>query len=154
MRIPKQFHRPVIMLLLLPWLSIAAYAHGHDAYSHDPEPKTSNPDWMAAIKDETRISMLSIPGTHETMALYGVVPLPPGFPPVFPPLDFANDMVICQSMSLDSQLISGVRVLDIRCRHMNDVFLIYHGKFFQLAGFDDVLNTVATFLEAHPCETV
>src|SRR5262245_40310359 len=117
MRIPKQFQRPVITLLLLLWLSIAAYAHDHRAYSHDPEPKTSNPNWMAAVKDETPISKLSIPGTHETMARYGVIPLPPGLPaPVFPPLSFLDDMVICQSMSLEDQLISGVRVLDIRCR--------------------------------------
>ena len=82
MKTPKQFHRPLITLLLVLWLSIAANAHGQNAYSHDPEAKTSNPDWMAKIKDETRISRLSIPGTHETMALYW------------------GDAVACQSMSL------------------------------------------------------
>jgi 1-phosphatidylinositol phosphodiesterase len=119
MRIPKQFHRPVITLLLLLCLSITAYAHEHGAYSHDPQPKTFNPDWMAEIKDDTLLSMLSIPGTHETMALYGVGGvLPPGVP--VPPLigQIVDDIVICQSMSLWDQLMSGVRVLDIRCRHL------------------------------------
>jgi len=43
--------------------------------------------WMAKVGDATKISRLSIPGTHESCAIYKGGPL-----------------VICQSMSLQEQL--------------------------------------------------
>jgi 1-phosphatidylinositol phosphodiesterase len=39
---------------------------------------------------------MSIPGTHDTMALYG------------------SDMIETQSVDLHSQLLAGIRILDIR----------------------------------------
>jgi 1-phosphatidylinositol phosphodiesterase len=57
-------------------------------------------------------------------------------------------------MSLPNQLESGVRVLDIRCRHIQDVFAIHHGSVFQGTYFGDVLATVVNFLKDHPGETV
>ena len=113
-----------------------AMAHESPGYSHDADIKTSNPDWMAALKDSTLISQLSIPGTHDTMAFYG------------------GDAVQTQSMPLPAQLQSGVRVLDIRCRHIEDIFAIHHGSFFQNAFFGDVLNMARDFLKAHPGEAI
>jgi 1-phosphatidylinositol phosphodiesterase len=51
-------------------------------------------------------------------------------------------------------LESGVRVLDIRCRHIEDIFAIHHGPFFQNTFFGDVLNITTKFLHDHPGETV
>ena len=110
--------------------------HSHSGYSHDKEAKTSNPKWMEKIPDTTKVSQLSIPGTHDTMAFYG------------------GDAVQCQTMSLENQLESGVRVLDIRCRHIADVFAIHHGAFFQNTFFGDVLNIAIDFLQKNPSETV
>lgn len=105
-------------------------------YSHDGETKTGNPEWMSKLPDSMRLSELSVIGTHDTMAFYG------------------GDAVQCQSMSLQNQLLSGIRFIDIRCKHVNDIFAIYHGIVSQNATFSDVLNTVCLFLKDFPSETV
>jgi 1-phosphatidylinositol phosphodiesterase len=94
---------------------------------------------MWVIKDDTRLSELSIPGTHQTMARFG------GSYP---------DIADCQRMTLWDQLMSGVRVLDIRCRHVGRLFNIHHGPVFQHATYDNVLDDVVRFLKEHPGETV
>ena len=113
-----------------------SFAHNNPGYSHDRESKTLNPRWMKAIKDNVTISELSIPGTHDTMSFYG------------------GDAVQTQTMSLENQLKSGVRVLDIRCRHVENVFAIHHGMVFQKVFFGDVLNIVTKFLDENTSETV
>lgn len=106
-------------------------------YCHDSEIRTENKDWMKCISDRSvRINNLSIPGTHDTMAFYG------------------GDAVQCQTLSLEKQLNAGIRAIDIRCRHISDIFAIHHGCVFQNAYFGDVLNTVARFLDEHPKETI
>ena len=45
--------------------------------------------------------------------------------------------------------------MDIRARHVNDVFAIHHGLVFQHAFFGtDVMEPVIGFLAQHPTETV
>lgn len=106
-------------------------------YCHDSEIHTENKDWMKDLSDRNvRITKLSIPGTHDTMAFYG------------------GDAVQCQSLSLETQLNAGIRAIDIRCRHISDVFAIHHGCVYQNANFGDVLNTVARYLDEHPKETI
>jgi 1-phosphatidylinositol phosphodiesterase len=105
-------------------------------YSHNGEAKVSYPDWLSKLDGNKRLSELSIPGTHDTMSFYG------------------GDAVETQSMSLENQLESGVRVLDIRCRHIADVFAIHHGMVFQKVFFGDVLNIAAKFLKSYPSETI
>ena len=94
--------------------------------------------WMAGAADEVSLAELSIPGTHETLALYE-------------PL---AGTATCQRLSLAAQLRAGVRYLDVRCRHLDDAFAIYHGPVFEQQTFDDVLATVGEFLAAHPSESV
>jgi hypothetical protein len=53
-----------------------------------------------------------------------------------------------------SALVIGIRYFDVRCRHYQDSFLIYHGSIDQNQTFDDVLATMSSFLDAHPGETV
>ena len=60
----------------------------------------------------------------------------------------------CQNLSLAGQLNAGVRFLDIRCRHTNNAFGIYHGRVAQRASFDDVLKTCASFLSSNPEECI
>jgi len=91
---------------------------------------------MKYLKDDVRLSELSIPGTHETMSFFG------------------GDAVQCQSMGLNFQLESGIRALDIRCAIEGNGFDIYHGGIYQKANFDDVLTAVVNFLKKHPSETV
>lgn len=49
---------------------------------------------------------------------------------------------------------AGVRFLDIRCRHTNNAFSIYHGPIGQNASFGSVLNAIFAFLKSNPTEAV
>lgn len=123
----------VVFLIHVP----PAWSHCHSAYSHDDSPGTANPDWMGTLSDSLLITELSIPGTHDTLSFLG------------------GDAVQCQSLSLSEQLQSGIRALDIRCRHVNDTFHIYHGGVPQGATFgEDVVEVCMNFLAAHPTETI
>lgn len=95
-------------------------------------------NWMSALNAELLLSQVTIPGTHDAMAVHE------------PVLGTAK----CQNLSLTDQLNAGVRFLDIRCRHIGDAFAIHHGSIYQQANFDDVLNAVNAFLDAHPSEAV
>ncbi|MED1304108.1 phosphatidylinositol-specific phospholipase C domain-containing protein, partial [Bacillus pacificus] len=110
--------------------------HFHYAYSHDSNIGYENPNWMAQISDNSTFSDLSLPGTHNTMARFG------------------GDITKCQTMTLATQLNAGIRFLDIRCRHIENVFAIHHGPVYQNAMFGDVCNDVAAFLRKNPSETI
>ncbi|AFU17013.1 putative two domain protein (plasmid) [Bacillus thuringiensis MC28] len=100
-------------------------------------------DWMANIPNSRRVSELSIPGTHGTMALHGGFAGAPG------------DIFINQTMNLTTQLNSGIRYIDIRCRHHHNNFAIHHNFVYQHAFFGpDVLDPVISFLRRNPSETI
>ena len=42
------------------------------AYSDSDHPKSYNISWMQSIPDSTKISQMTIPGTHNSCALYGI----------------------------------------------------------------------------------
>lgn len=93
-------------------------------------------DWMAQLADDTPLTRLTIPGTHDSGARLG------------------GPWVACQNTSVEAQLTGGIRFLDVRCRAIDDVFAIHHGAFYQELMFGDVLNACRAFLQAHPSETV
>jgi len=126
---------PILFALTL-GVSAEASAIDYAAYTHNTTSGYQNTHWMGSLPGNKRISELSVPGTHDTMSFYG------------------GDIVKTQSLPLMEQLNSGVRALDIRCRHYYDTFTIHHGFVYQNANFDDVLSTVQQFLQAHPNETV
>jgi 1-phosphatidylinositol phosphodiesterase len=96
------------------------------------------PAWMAHIDDARTIAELSIPGTHDSGAMY----------------EPAAGLAKCQKLTIAAQLAAGVRYFDLRCRHVEDAFLIYHGAIDQNQTFDEVLATMYAFLDAHPSETI
>jgi 1-phosphatidylinositol phosphodiesterase len=110
--------------------------HYHNAYSHSETSGTDNANWMNGLIDSQTLKQLSLPGTHDTMSHYG------------------GDIVQTQSMHLAEQLKSGIRALDIRCRHYKNHCVIHHGSVYQNANFDDVLTKVRAFLQSHPTEFV
>lgn len=95
-------------------------------------------DWMAFLDGGLSLSKLSIPGTHDSGAMYEPFP----------------GTAKCQNLTLAQQLNAGIRFLDIRCRHVDNAFAIHHGQVYQNINFDDVLNAVIGFLNAHPTECV
>ncbi|CAD6441968.1 5a78893d-77e9-4957-9b69-613c3515da26 [Sclerotinia trifoliorum] len=98
--------------------------------------------WMAEIPDDTLLSNMTIPGTHDSCAESNI------------------PFVRTQYLSIKSQLIAGLRFLDLRVRvHTEDGQLyMYHGGIpinmpFYLK-FDFVMQEVFDFLSQHSQETV
>ncbi|KAM4675588.1 1-phosphatidylinositol phosphodiesterase-like [Discoglossus pictus] len=106
------------------------------AFDSTEAPSFSWPDWMALLPDYVPLSSLAIPGTHDTMALYG------------------GPLAECQSWNLRGQYQAGVRFLDIRCRHYENRLPIFHGVSYQRTDFNQVLNDTIRFLQEYPTETV
>jgi 1-phosphatidylinositol phosphodiesterase len=134
-------------------IPVLGHNYGRGGYDYDQIIENEKPDWMASLPDSMRISELSIPGTHDTMAWCE---------------DESNCnwdwydpkigtwFVRCQAFRLDKQLLIGIRALDIRCRHIEDEFAIHHGPIhLDDMWFDvHVLLPVVKFLTDHPTETV
>ncbi len=95
-------------------------------------------NWMGVLDDSNNLSEISIPGSHDAGALY----------------ETFSGTAKCQEFTIDNQLNSGVRFLDIRCRHIDDAFAIHHGSVYQHMNFDDVLNYCFNFLNSNPTECI
>jgi 1-phosphatidylinositol phosphodiesterase len=103
--------------------------------------------WMGKLKDETSLSALSIPGTHNS-----------------PTHHIALPSVRCQAVSVRDQLDNGVRFLDIRVQpespndSSKDGLILVHSAFpVSLTGtkyFRGLIEKVHAFLDANPTETV
>jgi 1-phosphatidylinositol phosphodiesterase len=103
----------------------------------------SNPDWMRGLPDGAGLAALSVPGTHETMAIHGGAWTQTQE-------DFGDS-----GGTLTAQLTAGIRMIDIRARvNTGNTFTIHHGGTYQNANFDDVLAKLSDFLGAHPGEAV
>ncbi|XP_068189822.1 1-phosphatidylinositol phosphodiesterase [Antennarius striatus] len=132
-----KMQKMVIELMLLAGVFALSYgAIQRPDYDDSPNPEFLNPSWMASIPDDQLLSEVTMPGTHNTMSLYG------------------GAYAECQSWSLASQLRAGVRFLDIRVRHVKGNLTIHHGVSYQRAHFGQVLEGVVDFLREHPSETV
>ena len=104
-------------------------------------------NWMSSINDETWISEMSIPGTHDTMTASD-------------PKDnwcmstFIKRCCVTQSMTLKEQLDAGIRFIDIRLKHHDNTFTAHHAQFNLGVNLRDILGTLAYFLRQNPTETV
>jgi len=95
--------------------------------------------WMSRLPDHVLLSRLSLPGTHDSCALHDGLSF-----------GFAK----CQTWQLADQLQAGIRFIDIRCRHVSDKFLIYHGVIDQRMTFEVVRDVCRDFLKQHPSECI
>lgn len=107
-------------------------------------------EWMKDVNDDTYISKLSIPGTHNSAAYHKLAP----------------PSVQCQGEDVTEQLENGVRFLDFRLSKnfltldddQKDNLIVCHGNFpVKLTGavhFSDELDNIYKFLESHKSETV
>lgn len=103
--------------------------------------------WMGELKDNTLLSSLSIPGTHNA-----------------PTYHFAPPSVRCQAVSPREQLQHGVRFFDIRVQPVNpespdkDELALVHSVFpISLTGtkyFRGLMREVNDFLDKNPSETL
>lgn len=103
--------------------------------------------WMREFKDETPVSALSMPGTHNSPTYHRALP-----------------SVRCQAVGIREQLDNGVRFFDIRVQpedpedRNNETLNLVHGVFpISLTGnklFRDLVNEVFAFLDQNPSETL
>lgn len=93
-------------------------------------------DWMSQVADETQITQMWIPGTHDTMA------------------DNGGDLAECQSWTLMEQLQSGLRVFDIRIKHDGDNIRCFHGIIDLSHDGKDAFADLEKFLTDHPKEAL
>lgn len=93
---------------------------------------------MGTVADERSLTELSIPGTHDTAARFE--PLP--------------GIAATQDLTIAEQLDAGVRYLDIRCRHVDNEFLLYHGSIDQNQSYAEFLATANAFLDDNPTEAI
>ena len=83
-------------------------------------------DWLSQVDDHTLLRNVSLPGSHDTMALYSIA-------------DLAGQ---CQTLSLEEQLNLGVRFLDIRLKEDKGSLKAIHGIVDQKASFNSINKTV------------
>lgn len=91
---------------------------------------------MSAIDDNKLLAEISIPGSHNSMSLYG------------------GDVTATQTLSITSQLNMGIRYLDARFKYDNNQLFAYHGIIYQHITFDEFLYEVSSFLDSNPTETI
>ncbi|MCR5546694.1 MAG: phosphatidylinositol-specific phospholipase C [Lachnospiraceae bacterium] len=119
------------------------------------EATVESTDWMAGISDDTYLSSVTIPGTHDSASTY-----------IFP-----SFFLQCQTQNFSEQLASGYRYLDIRlaldetedegtklkfihnfgtCKKESSFLQLFSETLY----LEDVLEDVYSFLDEHPTETV
>jgi len=99
---------------------------------------------MSGVDPSTPLHDLSIPGTHDSCAVY----------------DKAHGgYKQTQWLSITEQLNRGIRFLDIRCKYQSDddankYFPVHHGPVFQNIDFAAVQAQCVAFLVANPTEII
>jgi len=92
--------------------------------------------WMGNLSDPTPLNLLTIPGTHDSGALYS----------------YADVSGKCQSVPIGQQLKMGVRFLDIRLQLDHDVLKIVHSFADQKLTLEEVLQEAVAFIRENPTE--
>lgn len=97
----------------------------------------SHTSWMRDVPDDTPVTALSIPGTHNSGSVAG-------------PAGLAQT----QNLDISDQLDAGIRFLDIRLAHHQDNLFVHHDVINMNKSCTDVLDVCARFLEEQPHETL
>lgn len=114
--------------------SVLAFTHLSNAEKLDHASK----EWMAEIDDSKYLSELSLPGTHDSGALYSIG-------------DLAG---ICQDFTIEKQLRAGTRFLDLRLELKGNSLKVVHGIVDERDTFENVVGVCKEFLESYPSETI
>jgi len=129
---------PLFALSTLIIPSIAGSYDGyHSNYSFDAN-YAHHPAWMSAFSNSTSLTTLSIPGTHDTMTSS------PSLGPIYQ----------CQNHGLETQLVAGIRYIDIRCTVVNNELLVHHEDEYTGFTYTYVLETLFSFLTNNPSEMI
>ena len=128
----------IILAASISGLGLLCSVLGFTGALNDKTSSKKYASWMNDIADHTSIRDISLPGSHDTMALYSIA-------------DLAGQ---CQTLSLSDQLNLGVRFLDIRLKEDHNSLKAVHGFIDQKASFSDINKTVTSFLKKNPSEFI
>lgn len=117
-----------------------SFAHRDSAYYHDEDDgfNFGRNRWMQKFCDSALLSELAMPGTHDSGTYK----------------DVGGDAVTTQCLNFTQQLSVGIRVFDIRIRHINNAFTLHHGTVYLKVPFGTFLSEITQFLSRNPSETV
>ncbi|KXL46385.1 hypothetical protein M433DRAFT_47889, partial [Acidomyces richmondensis BFW] len=94
-------------------------------------------DWMSMLPDETLLSALTVPGTHDSAAY-----------------TLAWPFIQTQMMDISSQLVAGIRYFDLRCGLRKDIVEMVHGPSYLGLTLAYVLDTMYAWLKMHETEAL
>ena len=96
-----------MLMLILVHLTFVALISAQSLYNHNAA-SYCNYTWMSTIDDGVPLRQMTILGSHSSMST-----------------GTWGDAFQTQGSSLQVQLASGIRALDIRCRHYQNAFPIH-----------------------------
>ena len=105
-------------------------------YNDSSTPSVYHLNWMENIPDNTKLTEMTIPGTHDSCARYGIC------------------CARTQSWTIPEQLKAGLRYFDLRLRSINNTLRAYHGFVDQKDTFDMILQYALNFLDQNPSEAI
>jgi len=98
----------------------------------------SGSNWMKGLDGSKKLSVFSIPGTHDSAAR-----------------GHSLEWVNCQDWSIFSQLKNGVRFFDMRVKLKNEHWVMVHGEYELGFNFEhDMLDPIYRFLDLYPSECI
>lgn len=106
--------------------------------------QADNAAWMGGIPDNTFVSQLSIPGTHDAGTGHGVNNVYV--------IVSGSTYATTQEKTLTEQWNSGIRAFDLRPAVDGSRLRIYHGIVSTNLYLDDALSTLCGLLDSHPTE--
>jgi 1-phosphatidylinositol phosphodiesterase len=92
---------------------------------------------MRYVAEDASVMALSIPGTHNSSCVQGVL-----------------GVGKTQKLDLPDQLDAGIRFLDIRLTHYQDNLCVHHDVICTEKSYVDILTICCNFLRRHPSETI
>ena len=99
-------------------------------------PKSENKNWMSILPNSTPIYLMTIPGTHNSCALYGTF------------------LAQCNSWSIPNQLKAGIRYFDLRLRLNDNRLDLQHGPISQKKEFSEIIKFFSDFLKENKSEFI
>lgn len=97
-------------------------------------------NWMSRLRDNTSLSHISIPGTHDSASFHIST--------------FGGGFSQTQIWNIKTQLNNGIRFLDARCRLIDNILTMHHGSVFLNQYFGDIIISCIDFLHKNPTEFI
>ncbi len=121
-----------MLTLIIIHITLFSSIQAQSLYNHNVA-SYRNQTWMSTLDNGVPLRQLTIPGTHSSMST-----------------GTWGDAFQTQASSLSTQLASGIRALDIRCRHYQNGFPIHERLIYLNVDLGGVLTTVQNFLTTYP----